>query len=88
MLSDYDVACLEELSTEGIEVDWVSISYTHDAADLRDVRAVMDQLPGLRSAAMLAKVETRGALMSIRVSAHAYDPWVLSGDLGHPCFVL
>lgn len=63
-------------------IDFLSLSYTTCAADVREARRVLD-LAGLRETHIMAKVESRAGLMNIQEIVDAADGIILSrGNLG------
>ncbi|KAG2497916.1 hypothetical protein HYH03_004180 [Edaphochlamys debaryana] len=86
VLTDYDKQALRELADGGSEIDFVSISYCRSGADVKEVRAFAESVPGLAAAAMVAKVETRQALFNFRGILDAADGITISrGLLGLDC---
>jgi hypothetical protein len=55
LLSEYDKECLALLARAGYEVDWVNLSHTRSAQDLRQARAFL-QVRGWLSGAAAACV--------------------------------
>ncbi|KXZ56864.1 hypothetical protein GPECTOR_1g78 [Gonium pectorale] len=86
VLTEYDKQALRELAAEGYEIDFVAISYCRSGADVREVRTFAEGVEGLRSAALVAKVETRQALFNFRGILEAADGITVSrGLLGLDC---
>ncbi|KDD74731.1 pyruvate kinase, partial [Helicosporidium sp. ATCC 50920] len=81
ILTEADVAALRSLGAE-YEIDYVSASFVSCAADVADVRGVLDAL-GLHQTKIVAKVERRPGIRHFEAIAAAADAILLSrGNLG------
>jgi len=81
LLSDWDKHCIQALGAE-FEIDFISLSYCRSAEDVRECRAYLSSI-GMTHTKILAKVETRQALLNFQGILSEADGIVISrGNLG------
>eukprot|EP00775_Hariotina_reticulata_P009310 gene9310-9475_t len=81
LLSEYDKEAIQALGTE-FEVDFISLAYTRTREDVREARDFLDAI-GMTNCRILAKIETRQALLNFRGILATADGVILSrGNLG------
>jgi pyruvate kinase len=80
-LTDFDRQAVQVLAAE-FEVDFLSLSYCRSVEDVDEAREFLDSI-GCEATKLVAKVETRQALLNFRSIAYAADGVVVSrGNLG------
>ncbi|WIA41090.1 hypothetical protein OEZ86_004721 [Tetradesmus obliquus] len=81
LFSEYDRQAIAALGAE-FEIDYVNLAYTRTREDVREARLFLDSL-GMTHTKILAKVETRQALLNFRGILAAADGIVMSrGNIG------
>ena len=81
LLSDWDKHCIEQLGQE-FEIDFINLSYTRTGADVVEARKFLQSI-GMGSTKILAKLETRQALINFQGILSEADGIVISrGNLG------
>jgi len=84
LLSDWDKECIQTLGSE-YEIDFINLSYTRNAEDVREARRYLQSV-GMSTTKILAKVETRQALLNFRGILTEADGIIISrGNLGLDC---
>ncbi|GLC77052.1 hypothetical protein PLESTF_001878200 [Pleodorina starrii] len=84
LLSDYDKECLHILAQD-FEIDFLSLSYTRSAADVREARSFLDSI-GMSNTKILAKLESRQSLLNFQGILNEADGIIISrGNLGLDC---
>uniref|UniRef100_A0A7S0RHC8 Pyruvate kinase n=1 Tax=Chlamydomonas leiostraca TaxID=1034604 RepID=A0A7S0RHC8_9CHLO len=84
LLSDWDKQCIAALGSE-FEIDFLNLSYTRCAEDVREARRFLHGL-GMTNTKLLAKIETRQALLNFQGILSEADGIVISrGNLGLDC---
>ena len=82
ILCERDRAALREFGARNA-VDFVALSFTRSAADIKEARAFLDSV-GMRGAKIIAKVESKEGLLAYREIVEAADALVLSrGSMGN-----
>eukprot|EP00878_Enallax_costatus_P008141 GHUV01008513.1.p1 GENE.GHUV01008513.1~~GHUV01008513.1.p1 ORF type:complete len:786 (+),score=206.32 GHUV01008513.1:278-2635(+) len=81
LLSDYDKQTIALISSQ-FEVDFINVAYTRTREDVHEARLFLDSL-GMLNTKVLAKIETRQALLNFRGILATADGIVLSrGHMG------
>ncbi|KAG1681021.1 hypothetical protein FOA52_009981 [Chlamydomonas sp. UWO 241] len=81
LLADWDKHCIEQLGKE-FEVDFINLSYCRSAADVREAHEFLRSI-GMGSTKVLAKIETRQALLNFQAILSEADGIIISrGNLG------
>ncbi|KXZ44880.1 hypothetical protein GPECTOR_61g833 [Gonium pectorale] len=84
LLSEYDKECLAILAQD-FEIDFVSLSYTRAAEDVREARSFLDSI-GMNNTKILAKLESRQSLLNFQGILNEADGIIISrGNLGLDC---
>ncbi|GIL75743.1 hypothetical protein Vretimale_15284 [Volvox reticuliferus] len=84
LLSDYDKECLHILAQD-FEIDFLSLSYTRSADDVREARRFLDSI-GMSNTKILAKLESRQSLLNFQGILNEADGIIISrGNLGLDC---
>eukprot|EP00198_Chlamydomonas_reinhardtii_P006103 XP_001695439.1 pyruvate kinase [Chlamydomonas reinhardtii] len=84
LLSDYDKECLHILAQD-FEIDFLSLSYTRAAEDVREARRFLDSI-GMSNTKILAKLESRQSLLNFQGILNEADGIIISrGNLGLDC---
>ncbi|KAF5827684.1 cytosolic pyruvate kinase [Dunaliella salina] len=84
LLSDWDKECIQTLGSE-YEIDFINLSYTRNAEDVREARRYLQSV-GMHTTKILAKVETRQALLNFQGILSEADGIIISrGNLGLDC---
>ncbi|KAG2492389.1 hypothetical protein HYH03_009335 [Edaphochlamys debaryana] len=84
LLSEYDKECLQILAQE-FEIDFLSLSYTREAEDVREARRFLDSI-GMSNTKILAKLESRQSLLNFQGILNEADGIIISrGNLGLDC---
>ncbi|MEW5314600.1 MAG: hypothetical protein WDW38_006083 [Sanguina aurantia] len=70
------------INIHDFEVDFLSLSYTREAADVKEARKFLDSI-GMKTTKLLAKIETRQSLINFQDILNAADGIIISrGNLG------
>ncbi|KAF6256496.1 pyruvate kinase [Scenedesmus sp. NREL 46B-D3] len=81
LFSEYDRQAIAALGAE-FEIDYINLAYTRTREDVREARLFLDSL-GMAHTKVLAKVETRQALLNFKGILAAADGIVMSrGNIG------
>lgn len=81
LLSDWDKQCIIELGKE-FEIDFINCSYVRTGADVREAHEFLRSI-GMHHTKVLAKVETKQALLNFQAILSEADGIILSrGNLG------
>ncbi|CAD7704436.1 unnamed protein product, partial [Ostreobium quekettii] len=84
VLSESDMAAIKHLGSK-FDIDYVAVSYTRDKDDMDTVRKFLDGV-GMTNTRIMAKVETKVALMSFKGTLNKADAIMMSrGILGMDC---
>mmetsp|Transcript_18553 Transcript_18553/g.48364 ORF Transcript_18553/g.48364 Transcript_18553/m.48364 type:complete len:728 (+) Transcript_18553:1051-3234(+) len=85
VLSTYDQECLQDMAMSGLDMDYLSLAYTRSSSDVREARRFLDSI-GCTNTKILAKIETRQALLSLNGILQEADGIIMSrGSLGLDC---
>ncbi|KAG1667784.1 hypothetical protein FOA52_010821 [Chlamydomonas sp. UWO 241] len=81
LLSEWDKVCITALGKE-FDIDFINVSYVRTAQDIHDAFAFLSSI-GLASTKIVAKIETREALLNFQSILSEADGIVISrGNLG------
>lgn len=84
LLSEWDRQCIAALGAE-FEIDFLNLSYTRTAEDVREARRFLQTI-GMHNTKLLAKIETRQALLNFKGILSEADGIIISrGNLGLDC---